>query len=169
MMDGSLRYWTKVPDGELEQRLEPVHDVQSNDLEGYRIMKDKYTGEHYLDYAYIHMQISSGGEKEVFHYLLPLESDDVLGIMFGDQEYTYPEHWRKPFLRNGPEGYYVWFDPAGTHETDEDKRIAEQIMEKLRSFKQSATVNPLQVEKLLNELDGIRNRKPSSGDSGDRT
>jgi hypothetical protein len=54
------------------------------------------------------------GSEQSYHHLLPLSHDDVLGLMFNGEPYAYPDHWRKPFLRNGPEGYYIWFDPSDT-------------------------------------------------------
>jgi hypothetical protein len=125
-------------------------------------MKDRVTGEHYLHYAYLHRSFTSpDSAEESFHYLLPIESGDVLGILFGEQGYTYPENWKHAFLRNGPVGYYVWFDPAGEAEEAESIAMAEQIRERLLRFKQENSGTPEEVGRLMEEFERLRRRKPN--------
>ena len=71
--------------------------------------------------------------------MLPLETDDVLAMVLGEQEYTYPDNWLRPYLRNGPDNQYVWFDPEGMEDTGEQERIAVSPA-KLREFKNAGEV-----------------------------
>jgi hypothetical protein len=125
-------------------------------------MKDRITGEHYLHYAYLHRSFTSpDSAEESFHYLLPIESDDVLGILFGEQGFTYPKHWQHAFLRNGPIGYYVWYDPAGEVEEAESIAMAKEISERLLRFKQENSGTPEEVGRLMEEFERLRRRKPN--------
>jgi hypothetical protein len=155
----SFQEMKKVPSSLLQNRLETVKDLFSNDLEMYEITKDRETGEHYLHYSYLHRDIASGGQDEVFHQLMPLESDDVLGILFGEQEYTYPDHWLRSFLRNGPEGEYVWFDPAYHENEQESIEISYQLSKMLEDFKKQGDYDEEAVRKLLNDTDRLRNKE----------
>lgn len=147
----------RVPSELLQNRLEAVKSLVDDPLELYEVAKDKETGEHYLHYAYLHKQIAAlGPEKtgeETYHHLMPLESDDVLGIIFGEQEYTFPDAWSKPFLRNGPDGDYVWYDPSFTEEEEEHEAMGQSLKEQLLNFKQSTEMTEESVRKLLEELD----------------
>ncbi|MDF2962732.1 MAG: hypothetical protein K0S39_4467 [Paenibacillus sp.] len=158
-MEMSFKEFKRIPSEWLQQRLETVKAI-SGDAEGlelYEVAKDNLTGEHYLHYAYLHKQVAAMGPEstgeETFHHLLPLDSDDVLGIIFSEQSYLYPDAWEKPFLRNGPEGDYVWFDPAYTDDEAENEEIGQNIKEQLLRFKQSGELSPEAVRKLLEELD----------------
>lgn len=156
-MANSWTEWKRVPSELLQERLETVKSLVDVALELYEVSKDKETGEHYLHYAYLHKQIAALGPEstgeETFHHLMPLESDDVLGIIFGEQAYTYPDAWSKPFLRNGPDGDYVWFDPSYTEEEAEHEAIGESVKEELLKFKQLSDRSEESVRKLLEELD----------------
>ncbi len=146
----------KLVSGELlQERLESVKDLQEEAHEAYDIMKDTLTGEHYLHYAYRHVDVAQGGVEEMYHYLLPIESDDVLAMMFGEQPYHYPDHWQRRFLRNGPEGDYVWFDPREAAGTAEDETIGQAMREKLLQLKQQQDVNEDAVRQMLNEVDDL--------------
>jgi len=147
----------RVPSDWLQERLETVKPLKDDALEMYEVAKDKLTGEHYLHYAYLHKQIAaigpeSGGE-ETFHHLMPLTSDDVLGIIFGEQSYVYPDNWKQSFLRNGPDGDYVWFDPTYTEQEAESEEIGANLQEQLLRFKQLPDRSEEAVRKLLEELD----------------
>ncbi|WP_159883580.1 hypothetical protein [Paenibacillus puerhi] len=140
----------------MQERLETVRTLREDELELYEIGKDRSTGEHYLHYAYLHRNVAAigtGGQDEIFHQLLPLESDDVLGILFGEQPYAYPEHWGKPFLRNGPDGDYVWFDPSYAEEEEDYEAIGRQIVEELNLFKAQGDLSEAAVERLLRRLE----------------
>jgi hypothetical protein len=50
-MEHSMKRMKKIPDNELEQRLETVKELRTVEHESYSIVKDRYTGEHYVHYA----------------------------------------------------------------------------------------------------------------------
>ncbi|MCD1257490.1 hypothetical protein B5M42_001385 [Paenibacillus athensensis] len=156
----SFKQQRKIAWETLQQRIASVKELADGELERYEVSKDTATGEHFLHYSYLHRDLSAGGEPEVFHQLLPLETDDVLGLVFGEQPYTYPQHWREPFLRNGPEGFYIWFDPSGELEAERDQAIARELMDKLRQFREAGSLNAEEVGKLMDELDRMRRNEP---------
>jgi hypothetical protein len=159
MMTDSLQNLKKVSSELLEQRLETVRELSRSETELYEIAKDRLTGEHYLHYSYLHRNLADTGAEEVFHQLLPLETDDVLAVLFGEQPYKYPHHWHKPFLRNGPEGFYVWFDPGYLDEHQQSEEIGKQLKAKLQQFKARGKIDEEAVRKLLEELDRTRNQE----------
>ncbi|MCR8641347.1 hypothetical protein NV379_01640 [Paenibacillus sp. N1-5-1-14] len=143
----------KVDASNLEARLEVVKELLDANHEYYSIVKDSQTGEHYLHYAYIHLNVADAGSEEQFHHLMPIDADDVIGFMFGEQPYTYPANWTRAFLRNGPSGFYVWFDPDHDANYDANEELGAQIATKLREFKQTGATNEDEVRQLLQELD----------------
>ncbi|GAB2671142.1 hypothetical protein ACFQWB_13695 [Paenibacillus thermoaerophilus] len=151
-MAESLNGWNKIHQDVLQERIVPIRTIEESETESYEIVKDKETGEHYLRYYYMHLNIADGS-REHYNQLLPLDSDDVIGIMFGEQPYRYPEHWRKKFLRNGPEGYYVWFDPGEDPDRTEDEAYGRWLAERLSSFKRDGRFDPESVQKLLDEIE----------------
>lgn len=153
-MSESFQAAAKVPAEWLAERLETVRELKRDDLELYEIAKDRETGEHYLHYAYVHRNLTdAAGAQESFHQLMPLSSDDVLGLLFENEPYAYPEHWRRAFLRNGPEGFYVWFDPVPVEEEAEADAAGQALRDKLKRFKQAGAYDEESVRKLLKELD----------------
>ncbi|SFL83305.1 hypothetical protein SAMN03159341_110151 [Paenibacillus sp. 1_12] len=161
----SLQEMKRIPSELLQERLEVVKQLSADELELYEISKDKLTGDHYLHYAYLHKQVAALGPEsngvETFHQLMPLESDDVLAYIFGEQEFAYPAAWKRSFLRNGPDGDYVWFDPEYTHDEENSEAIANELREQLLRFKQSSELTPEGVSKLLQDLDRTRDRDHS--------
>lgn len=153
----TLRELQKVPGEWLERRIAEVKPLDASDTEQYGVVKDEETGEHYLHYRYIHRDAAAGGAESAYHHLMPLETDEVLGVLFGEQSFRYPEAWTKPYLRNGPDGDYVWFDPAPAFGADEGEREAARIREALLKFKRQGSFGAADVEKLLRELDQGRN------------
>ncbi|UUZ79221.1 hypothetical protein LJK88_28965 [Paenibacillus sp. P26] len=141
----------------LQDRLESVRSLSGDEYEQYEIAKDRETGEHYLHYAYLHRNFAAvgpgAGEAEVFHHLMPLDSDEVLGPLFNDEPYQYPQHWTKPFLRNGPEGDYVWFDPSYAEDQEADEALANTIAEELARFREAGDLSEEAVRKLLEKID----------------
>ena len=149
----SLKYIKHVEADLVQERMEIVKELQQDRLSSYTVMKDCITGEHYLHYAYLHRSLTSPDSvEESFHYLLPIESDDVLGILFGEQDYTYPEHWHHAFLRNGPIGQYVWYDPTGEAEEAGSVAMTQEIRERLLRFKQENLGTPEEVGRLMEDL-----------------
>lgn len=149
----SLRHMTLVSFHLLQERLSEVRIIEQSETERYAIVKDNASGEHWLQYSYIHRNIAQGGGEELYHCLMPLESDDVIGIMFEGGPYRYPDAWRRPFLRNGPEDQYVWFDPEPGFEGDENEQYAKALKEKLTEFKRRGNYDKESVEKLFRDLD----------------
>jgi hypothetical protein len=144
-----------IPHRTLEERLITIQTVKTDEAESYEIMKDSATGEHYLHYWYLHLNVQAGGSRENFHHFLPLESDDVLGVIFGEQPYQYPDHWRKPYLRNGPDDTYVWFDPSSTDSFEVYESLGKQISEKLADFKKHGSMDEASIKKLMDDLDNM--------------
>ncbi|MBP1961746.1 hypothetical protein [Paenibacillus aceris] len=157
--EASFTNQQKISAETIASRIIPVKELLQTELDLYEVSKDAETGEHYLHYAYMHRDFSNTGVPESFHYLLPIDSDDVLGMIFGEQGYAYPEFWRKSFLRNGPEGFYIWFDPSHEAEQSEDEAIAADLLNKLRAFKENGSADPDAVRKLLEELDETRKKE----------
>ena len=159
-MNESLQSMKRVPSELLQERLKVVKQLRDDGLELYEVSKDNTTGEHYLHYVYMHKQIAELGpesnEIETFHQLMPLESDDVLALVLGEQDYTYPQCWKQAFLRNGPNGDYVWFDPAYTEQEGDSEEIGRKLREQLLQFKQSSELTVEGVSKLLQDLDRTR-------------
>jgi hypothetical protein len=143
----------KIANDLLQERIISVKELKQDELEMYEIAKDTATGEHFLHYSYLHRNLADSGEPEVYHQLLPLESDDVLGFIFGEQDYTYPQQWKRPFLRNGPDGFFIWFDPDQEEERSKNEAYGALISDKLKKFKEIGTLNEDSVRKLLEELD----------------
>lgn len=150
----SLQYSKRINSELLQQRLIPIKSLLETDHESYEIMKDHVTSEHYLHYAYLHFNVAMGNEQEVFHHMLPLQSDDVLSLVLGEQEYTYPTVWTRAFLRNGPDGDYVWFDPIQEQEADE-AMAAQEVQEKLQAFKASGKFSEEDVAEFMAQMDKI--------------
>lgn len=155
----------RIPGEEIGERLDSVRVLKEDALELYEIAKDKATGEHYLHYAYLHRNLAAipagpeAVQEESFHHLMPLESDEVLGFLFGEAPYDYPAHWGKPFLRNGPEGEYVWFDPGYAAAEAEHEAIGRDIAEQLARFKQAGDVSEQKVRELLERLNPDNSEK----------
>ncbi|UJF35937.1 hypothetical protein [Paenibacillus hexagrammi] len=152
-MENSLTQMQTIGSEQLEARIVTVKVLLDSELEYYEVAKDNETGEHYLHFVYMHKHIAGGGEEETFHQLMPIDSDDVLGFIFGEQAYTYPDNWKRSFLRNGPDGFYIWFDPSHEEEHQEDEAIARELMLKLQQFRQGGKIDSDSVRKLLEDLD----------------
>ena len=159
----SWKAMNRVPWNSIQKRLETIRPLKEDELELYEIAKDTETGEHYLHYSYLHRNIGAIGTgvdaDEVFHQLMPLESDDVLALLFADEPYMYPEHWKRAFLRNGPEGDYVWFDPSYADEEAEYVSMGRDIAAELARFKEQGDLSEEAVRKLLQRLEGTSEDK----------
>ncbi|MEW9698798.1 hypothetical protein [Paenibacillus sp. SI8] len=159
MLEASLQQQQRISSETIASRIISVKELLQTDLEMYEVAKDQLTGEHYLHYGYLHRDFTNTGEPESFHYMLPIDSDDVLGLVFGEQGFAYPDHWHKPFLRNGPEGFYIWFDPSHEEEQTQDDAIAADLLQKLKAFREQGEVDSDSIRKLLEDLDESRNKE----------
>jgi hypothetical protein len=154
-----------VPQEMLDARVETIKSLQEGENETYLLVKDVPTGEHYLHYAVRHLNLAAGGAEEEFHHLMFLEHDDVIALALGAQEFVYPEHWNKPYLRNGPYGGFVWYDPAGaSEESAQFEAIAEEIRAKLQAFRREGRGGTEDVLRLMDDVDRMFRPKPSKED-----
>jgi hypothetical protein len=155
-MSDSIKDLKRVPHQLLQQRLEKVKDLLQTDLEAYEIHRDTQTGEHYLLFYYEHRLIADNNHKETYYHLMPLETDDVLALILGEEPYAYPENWNRPFLRNSSDNdSYVWFDPAHQSVYEENEEIGEKLKLKLLEFKQKGVMDEETMNKLFNDLDKL--------------
>jgi hypothetical protein len=148
---------------EFRSRLETVKELEQTDFETYRIVKDRETGQHYLEYAFVHINLSEGGRRNEHEHFLPLESDDVLGFLFGEQPYRFPENWRRPYLRSGTDDRLMPFDPRENHDLEEEAETERALLEKLIKYKQewqSAGDKERLTQKLFDDLDDLM-KKPN--------
>jgi len=153
-MNESLTGKQRVSHKLLSERLETVKPLEQNDIETYEIVKDRITGEHYLLYYYIHIAVAEGGHKETYYHLMPLETDDVLATIFGDQAFKYPEHWLKPYLRNSSDDdSYVWYDPSFVEDFDHYEQTGRKLQDMLRAFKEEGQFDENKVRELLRRMD----------------
>ncbi|TFE24882.1 hypothetical protein [Cohnella luojiensis] len=143
-----------VTQDELTRRMEPVKVLKEDALELYRIVKDNETGEHYLHYAVFHVHVAGGGAEEEYHHLLPLTHDDVIALALGAPLFEYPSEWSQPYLRNGPHGGFVWYDPGGAADEEADYAETEAyIREQLSAFRRQGVQGEEEVRKLLENMD----------------
>jgi hypothetical protein len=143
-----------VTQDELTRRIAAVKDLKEKDGELYRLVKDTETGEHYLHYGVLHLNIAGGGAEEEYHHLLPLEHDDVIALALGAPLFQYPLQWNQAYLRNGPDGGFVWYDPGGAAEDEREYAQTEAyIRERLLAFRRSEARGEEDVKRLFEEMD----------------
>jgi len=58
-------------------------------------------------------------------------------------------------LRNGPDQYYVWFDPQGVTDGEEQERIADELRTKLLEFKEQGRYDEESVRRMLEMMDKL--------------
>ncbi len=118
-----------------ESRLETVKPLKETEFEQYAIVKDRESGQHYLRYSFFHISLAEGGRRDDYDYYLPLASDDVLGIVVGEQPYEYPEHWTSVYWRSGRDDRLMPFDPADMADLKEDAAEEQALLEALARYK----------------------------------
>ncbi|MGZ0052987.1 hypothetical protein [Brevibacillus gelatini] len=116
--------------------IETVKELESSDFETYSIVKHTETGEHYLRYFLSHINLSEGGRRDDYDHFLPLDSDDVLALMFGEQPYRFPENWRSPYLRSGNDNRLIPFDPSENYNLEKEAAAELAMVERLELYKQ---------------------------------
>lgn len=143
-----------VPGDELTRRIETVKTLREQDGELYRLAKDAETGDHYLHYAVYHLNVASGGAEEIYHHLLPLADDDVIAAALGAPWPAYPAEWRNAYLRNGPHGGFVWYDPDGAA-IDEAayEDAAAKLRDKLLAFRRGGARGEEDIQALLDDIE----------------
>ncbi|MFC5531928.1 hypothetical protein [Cohnella yongneupensis] len=143
-----------VPEAELTRRVETVKVLKEQDGELYRLAKDSETGEHYLHYAVYHLNIAGGGAEEHYHHLMPLAHDEVIAMALGAPWPSYPSEWQNAYLRNGPHGGFVWYDPGGgalDEAVYED--AAAMLREQLLEFRRSGEGGEEAIRRLFDTID----------------
>ena len=115
--------------------IETVKELETSEFETYSIVKHTETGEHYLRYFLSHINLSEGGRRDNYDHFLPLDSDDVHGLMFGDQDYHFPENWRSSYLRSGNDNRLIPFDPSENYDLEEEAAAELAMVEKLEQYK----------------------------------
>ncbi|MCC3373167.1 hypothetical protein [Cohnella sp. REN36] len=154
-----------VPETLLAERLAEVKALAEREHEMYRLLKDDLTGEHYLHYAVRHLNVAGGGAEEQYHHLLPLAHDDVISIALGESWPAYPEEWRAAYLRNGPGGGYVWYDPDGAAaDAPAYEAAALTLRDKLLAFRQNGSPDEADVRRLLEETERLFPRRGPNGE-----
>ncbi|MBB6669190.1 hypothetical protein [Cohnella nanjingensis] len=152
----------------LAERLQEVKPLGETEHSLYRLVKDAASGEHYLHYAARHLNIAGGGAEEHYHHLLPLGSDDVIAIALGEPWPVYPDEWRSAYLRNGPNGGYVWYDPDGAAGGSDDaagyEAAALALREKLLAFRREGGRSEADLQRLLDETEGLFPRREPNGE-----
>ncbi|WP_253901634.1 hypothetical protein [Brevibacillus sp. HB1.3] len=143
--------------------LETIKELSKSEFETYSIVKNTETGEHYLHYFLSHINLSEGGRRDDYDHFLPIESDDILAIMFGEQPYQFPENWRSAYLRSGNDNRLIPFDPSENYDLDDAAAAELAMLEKLEQYKEQMmnadNLSPEEREKLTKqyfaELDKI--------------
>ncbi|WP_235615823.1 hypothetical protein [Brevibacillus reuszeri] len=135
--------------------LETLKELEKSEFETYSIVKNPETGEHYLRYFLSHINLSEGGRRDDYDHFLPIDSDDVLGYMFGEQAYRFPENWRSSYLRSGNDNRLIPFDPSENYDLEEEAAAELAMLEQLEQFKQqwadSENLSAEEREKLTKE------------------
>lgn len=159
----SLQQLRFVSQEELARRLETVKTLSEDELELYRVVKDPETGEHYLHFASFHIHVAGGGAEEEYHHLMPLDHDDVIALALGAPLFSYPDQWQKAYLRNGPDGGFVWYDPNGAADEEAEAAKTEKFLrEQLLAFRASGAYGEEEVRRLLETIDqGLPPREDS--------
>lgn len=143
-----------VPDNLLAARMSAVKELSATENEHYSLVKDTATGEHYLHFAARHLNIAAGSTEEYYHHFMPVEHDDVISLALGGDVPEYPGQWERPFLRNGPTGGYVWFDPDHMAEDAASyDAAAAQLREKLLAMKREGRTSEDDVRRLFEDVD----------------
>lgn len=122
---------------EMLAALETVKKLHQTDFENYRLVKHKDTLQHYVHYSFFHIKLSEGGIREEYDYFLPLDENDVLSIVLGEQPYLYPDHWYTAYLRSGTDDRLVPFHLDGEDELQKDIEEELAILEALQRYKQA--------------------------------
>lgn len=143
---------------EFIDKLDKIKELQASESETYTIAKDRESGQHYLWYSLFHMNLSEG-RNDHFEHFLPLDSDDVLGLMFGEQPFRFPADWKAPYLRTGTDDRLMWFDPTENFNleqaAEEEHALLDRLLAYKRQFEHANDKDEL-TRKLFNDLDDLK-------------
>jgi hypothetical protein len=115
--------------------LETVKVLEQGEFETYSIVKHRETNEHYLRYFFSHLNLMAGGRRDEYEHFLPIGTDDVLGFIFGEQPYRFPENWRSPYLRSGNDSRLIPFDPSENYGLEEEAQAELAMVAELEQYK----------------------------------
>ncbi len=132
-------------------RLETVKLLAHTEFDTYAVVKDTATNQHFLHYTLVHINLSEGGRRDVYEHFMPLTSDDVLALLFGEQPYCYPEHWTREFLRSGNDDRLIPFDPSENLDLEQAARDELALLERLARYKAEWNKSP-DKEQLTRQL-----------------
>ncbi|MBN6186846.1 hypothetical protein JQN58_07540 [Aneurinibacillus sp. BA2021] len=152
-MSTSLKDKQLIQREEIASRLEDVKELHKGEYETYTLVKDKTTGEHYVRFVQRHLNLMEGGVEEMFDHLLPVDTDEVLAVIFGEQEYTYPEQWSVKYLRGSDQDPYVWFDPSALPDEQDDDAKGKELSEMLDAFRKDKKFDDDSIRKLFKDID----------------
>ncbi len=143
-----------VNEEELTRRIETVTTLSERNGELYRLVKDGETGEHYLHYAVYHVNVAGGGAEEHYHHLLPVPHDDVIAMALGAPWPEYPSQWEAAYLRNGPHGGFVWYDPSGASMDEAAyEEAAAMLKEQLLAFRRGGSRTEEEIKRLFDTIE----------------
>lgn len=120
---------------EFLSHLETIKVLETNDFETYSVVKDRETGQHYLHYSFMHIKLSEGGRRDDYEHFMPLSSDDVLGFLFGELPYRFPDHWKSTYYRSGTDDRLMPFDPSENHGLEKEAETELALLERLEEYK----------------------------------
>lgn len=149
----SLSKQTAISHEEMEARMQEVQALASKERERYSMVKDTYTGEHYVRYTQHHLNLMEGGVEEVYDYLLPVDTDDVLSIVLGEQEYDYPKQWGHSYLRGSHVDAYIWFDPSTLEGVEDEEQVARELSDMLDGFRVQGKFDDDAIRELFKRID----------------
>lgn len=127
------------------QALETIKVLEQNDFETYSIVKHGETQQHYLRYFLVHINLVEGGRRNEHDHYLPVNSDDVLGLLFDEQAYSFPDNWRRPYLRSGNDNRLIPFDPTENYDLEEEAQAELAMLEQLEAYKTQWLMNADQL------------------------
>ncbi|OAJ76120.1 hypothetical protein AYJ08_20190 [Brevibacillus sp. SKDU10] len=114
----------------------PVKVLEETDFEIYTVVKHHESEQHYLHYQTCHLDLMAGGNHETYEFYLPLSTDQVVGLLFGEEAYHYPECWRTAYWRTGKDDRLLAFDPTENFLNEEEARAERALLDSLRQYKQ---------------------------------
>lgn len=149
----SLKKQQTISHEEMEKRMQEVQALAEEERERYSMVKDTYTGEHYVRYTQHHLNLMEGGVEEVYDYLLPVDTDEVLAIVLGEQTYAYPEQWGRSYLRGSHVDAYIWFDPSALAGEEDKEKVARELSDMLDGFRVQGKFDDDAIRELFKRID----------------
>ncbi|WP_232699329.1 hypothetical protein [Brevibacillus daliensis] len=145
------------------QSLETVKILQNNELDSYRIVKDRNNGLHYLHYHTHHISLMAGGIREEYDNFLPLDDGEVMAILLDENTiYQFPEHWQRQYFRGGQDDRLMLFDPtesfADSDGAEEELALLETFLSYKKQFEE-ATDKEAYTKEYFKKLEELQKQK----------